>query len=333
MTKTTKKTNKPDTWNDLPSGTAPIADFTLVSSDWTDATDAEKRKQSVNHEFCNSIKSGIINPIIITREPSGKLRVRAGRRRFWAAKKVRLATVPYRDASSLSEEQLRQLIIYENLYREDVDPCDLYVRCAEARYRKDGSRMKLRELVQHFNGAFSQSTIAQFSRIGRLCKSAMTILREVPIEVRPSRDKLAPIGDMPEEKQVAALRQLLSGKRKVRGPKKAKLRATYETASSALELAEFKVETLKGPSEMLAERSYFQGVTHALRWITFGKDRELGFDLMSALPTGPEDEDLNQLPLSSTLPAGDAPDEPQPSATESPADDAPQPQAVPTAQT
>ena len=75
-------------------------------------------------ELSESIKNnGLIQPIIIKPKNNGRYLIVAGERRFRAAKKAGLSTVPViiRD---YTDEQVAQIALIENLQREDLNPIE-----------------------------------------------------------------------------------------------------------------------------------------------------------------------------------------------------------------
>ncbi len=75
-------------------------------------------------ELADSIKEhGILQPLVVTTLPTGQYELIAGERRFQAAKRVGLTTVPVviRDAS---EQEKLELAIIENVQRHDLNPIE-----------------------------------------------------------------------------------------------------------------------------------------------------------------------------------------------------------------
>ena len=77
-------------------------------------------KEKLN-ELAQSIKeNGIIQPLVLRKEPSGRYTIIAGERRYRAARIAKIKTVPavFRD---VNDRELLQLAIIENVQREDLD--------------------------------------------------------------------------------------------------------------------------------------------------------------------------------------------------------------------
>lgn len=75
-------------------------------------------------ELAKSIaEHGLIQPIIITPSEGGRYKIVAGERRWRAAKKAGLTTVPT-VIRSYSDEETAQIALIENLQREDLNPIE-----------------------------------------------------------------------------------------------------------------------------------------------------------------------------------------------------------------
>lgn len=100
-----------------------ILNVSLDSIDDPVAPMREHMDESKLDELASSIKTqGLIQPITL-RRVGDRYEVVAGHRRFKAAKRAGLATLPavVRD---LSENEADELKVHENLFREDVNPVD-----------------------------------------------------------------------------------------------------------------------------------------------------------------------------------------------------------------
>lgn len=75
-------------------------------------------------ELADSIKQhGMINPLIVTPRKNGSYMIVAGERRWRAAKKLELKEVPV-IIKELSDEEIAELSIIDNLQREDINSID-----------------------------------------------------------------------------------------------------------------------------------------------------------------------------------------------------------------
>ena len=68
-------------------------------------------------------KHGIIQPIVVKPLSSGKYRIVAGERRFRAAKMAGILDIPV-IVKDISDEQIMELALVENLQREDLSPME-----------------------------------------------------------------------------------------------------------------------------------------------------------------------------------------------------------------
>ncbi|MBL8059892.1 MAG: ParB/RepB/Spo0J family partition protein [Chthonomonas sp.] len=100
-------------------------------------------------ELADSIKSvGLLQPIVVRPISENKYEIIAGERRYRAAKKAGLTSVPVH-VRSATDSSVLQLALIENIQREDITPVEL----AKA----------YRELVDQFN--LTQEQVAQ--RVGK----------------------------------------------------------------------------------------------------------------------------------------------------------------------
>ncbi|MBO4479743.1 MAG: ParB/RepB/Spo0J family partition protein, partial [Clostridia bacterium] len=79
-------------------------------------------EESLN-ELASSIKThGVLQPIVLTKIGDG-YRIVAGERRFRAAKIAELKTIPA-VIKDLTEKEVREIALIENLQREDLNPME-----------------------------------------------------------------------------------------------------------------------------------------------------------------------------------------------------------------
>jgi ParB family chromosome partitioning protein len=158
-------------------------------------------------ELCESIKTqGIIQPLLVRKDTSGYELV-AGERRLRAAKMAGIDKVPVM-VKSLTDAQVLEMSIVENIQREDFNP----IEEAEAYHR----------LITEFN-------LTQDQAAGRVGKSRSTVanflrLRQLPDEIKVSitdntvsmGHARALLGIETRTGQVAAWREVVSKKLSVR---------------------------------------------------------------------------------------------------------------------
>ena len=80
--------------------------------------------QEVLNDLASSIKvHGIIQPIVVNKEPNGDYLIIAGERRWRAANLCGLKTVPV-IIKNYTSKQVKEISLIENLQREDLNPIE-----------------------------------------------------------------------------------------------------------------------------------------------------------------------------------------------------------------
>lgn len=112
-------------------------------------------------------QKGVLQPILV-RQIDGRYQIVAGERRYRAAERLGLAEVPVRIVEDLTERDMLEISIVENLQRDDLNPLEL----AEGYQR----------LVSEFN--LTQSELS--TRVGKDRSSVANTLRllNLPAEVK-----------------------------------------------------------------------------------------------------------------------------------------------------
>ena len=111
-------------------------------------------------QLAQSIKSnGIIQPIVVRRQPSGGFEIVAGERRWRAAQRAGLLTVPV-VVRDVPDEKRLELALIENIQREDLNPIE------EARaYKRLADQFNLtQEAIAHAVGR-DRATVANYQRL------------------------------------------------------------------------------------------------------------------------------------------------------------------------
>ena len=79
------------------------------------------------NELANSIRiHGVISPIILVKQPTGRYMIIAGERRWRASKKAGLLTIPA-IVRNYTPQQVKEISLIENLQREDLNPIETAV--------------------------------------------------------------------------------------------------------------------------------------------------------------------------------------------------------------
>lgn len=124
-------------------------------------------------ELAASIKiHGIVQPIVLNRQPDGKYMIIAGERRWRAAKLCGLDKVPA-IVKTYTEKQIKEISIIENLQREDLNP----VEAAKAIKQLMDEYNLTQEVVAERIGK-SRSNIANTLRILTLYPQVLTLVEQ-----------------------------------------------------------------------------------------------------------------------------------------------------------
>ncbi len=115
--------------------------------------------QEALQELASSIKMhGIVQPIVLNKQPNGEYLIIAGERRWRAANLCGLKTVPA-VIKNYTEKQIKEISIIENLQREDLNP----IEAARA----------IKELMDEYG--LTQETVSE--RIGKSRSNVANTLR------------------------------------------------------------------------------------------------------------------------------------------------------------
>lgn len=123
-------------------------------------------------ELADSIREhGVITPIVLTKRDDGKFMIIAGERRYRAAKRAGLYTIPavVRD---YSEREIKEISLIENLQREDLNPIEAAVGMKKL---MDDYKLTQDELAQRIGK--SRPAIANALRLLTLCDEVIDMVR------------------------------------------------------------------------------------------------------------------------------------------------------------
>ena len=136
-------------------------------------------------ELAGSIReSGMVQPILVRRAGS-RYQIIAGERRFRAAQKLGLATVPV-VVRDVADDQLLELALVENIQREELGPLEE----AQAFHRLQEEFHLTQEQVARKVGR-DRSTVANTLRLLRLAKEVKELLAAGRLEAGHARALLA----------------------------------------------------------------------------------------------------------------------------------------------
>jgi len=115
---------------------------------------------------------GIVQPLLVTRIPSGGYELIAGERRLRAAMRAGLATVPVIIRESTPQEML-EIAIIENVQRSDLNPIE---EALAYQSLKDEFQLSDDQIAKRM-GRASRVQITNTRRLLRLCDEAQSALR------------------------------------------------------------------------------------------------------------------------------------------------------------
>lgn len=167
-----------------------IADVTPMQGQPRTMFDEDKIEQ-----LSYSIKEhGILQPLLLQQEANGKFTIIAGERRYRAAKKAGLHTLPavIRTASELNQ---LEMALIENMQREDLHPLDQALSIK--RLREDFSQ-DMKTIAKRLGKA--ESTLSNMMRLLNLPKAYQDSLRSNVISEGHARTLLALEGNPEAQK-------------------------------------------------------------------------------------------------------------------------------------
>jgi ParB family chromosome partitioning protein len=138
-------------------------------------------------ELSRSVREhGIIQPLVVTKLADNKYRLIAGERRFRAAQKAGLATVPVVVKETMADTDILQVALIENIQREDLNP----IEEAYAYHQLHEEFGLTQEEISKRVGK-ERSTVANFLRLLRLPDSVKKLLAAGELSMGHARAILA----------------------------------------------------------------------------------------------------------------------------------------------
>lgn len=163
-------------------------------------------EESLN-ELAESIKThGIVQPLVVTKIGE-YYRIVAGERRFRAAKKAELATVPV-IIKDLTEKEVREIALVENLQREDLNPMEE----SEALYNLLTENNLTQEALAQAIGK-SRPAVANSLRLLTLPVQVQALVRDLSLSTGHAKVLVAV---KPAEMQIALANEVVEKKMSVR---------------------------------------------------------------------------------------------------------------------
>jgi len=146
-------------------------------------------------ELAESIRAqGIVQPLIVREEADGIFTIVAGERRWRAAQRAGLATVPAVVREVAGDRELLELALVENLQRADLNP----VEEAEA-FRLLGESFGLSQEEVARRVGRSRAAVSNTLRLLRLAPEVLDLLRGGSLTAGQAR----PLVGLPPERQLA----------------------------------------------------------------------------------------------------------------------------------
>jgi len=151
-------------------------------------------------ELARSVKEhGIIQPLVVTKIGDNKYRLIAGERRFRAAQKAGLDSVPVVVKETLADGDILQVALIENIQREDLNP----IEEAYAYHQLHEEFQLTQEEISKRVGK-ERSTVANFLRLIKLPDSVKKLLASGQLSMGHARAILAV--DSPKKQEQLAER-------------------------------------------------------------------------------------------------------------------------------
>jgi ParB family chromosome partitioning protein len=138
-------------------------------------------------ELARSVREhGIIQPLVVTKTGDNKYRLIAGERRFRAAQRAELKTVPVVIKETMTDTDTLQVALIENIQREDLNP----IEEAYAYHQLHEEFQLTQEEISKRVGK-ERSTVANFLRLVKLPDSVKKLLASGQLSMGHARAILA----------------------------------------------------------------------------------------------------------------------------------------------
>ena len=190
----------------IPSRTAeaaapPVAGLANIPIDQISPNPYQPRKtfnEASIEELARSVREhGIVQPLLVTRTGDRKYRLIAGERRFRAAQKAGLSTVPVVIKEMTTDSDTLQIALIENIQREDLNP----IEEAHAYHQLHEDFGLTQEEISRRVGK-ERSTIANFLRLLRLPDGVKKLLASGQLSMGHARAILA-VASAKKQEQLA----------------------------------------------------------------------------------------------------------------------------------
>lgn len=137
-------------------------------------------------DLANSIRNiGVIQPITLRQEEDGTYLIVAGERRFRAAKKAGLESIPAY-IRKVSDDTVMEMALIENIQREDLNAIEIALAYQQLQSRNELTQEELSQRVGK-----SRATVANFIRLLRLPAEIQLALKDHKITMGHARALLS----------------------------------------------------------------------------------------------------------------------------------------------
>lgn len=173
-----------DTTEALNSNTAPSS-INEIEIDLIHANPEQPRREFDEQgleDLAQSIRGiGIIQPITLRQDADGTYMIIAGERRFRAAQKAGLLTIPAY-IRKVSDDAVMEMALIENIQREDLNAIEVALAYQQLQTRANLTQEELAERVGK-----SRATVANFMRLLRLPAEVQLALKEKRLSMGHAR--------------------------------------------------------------------------------------------------------------------------------------------------
>ena len=176
---------KTGTGNLKPAVVENVTGIMRIPVDTIDANPKQPRRdfdETALNELAESIKThDIIQPITVTKMPSGRYRLISGERRLRASKIAGLTDIPAYIRQT-NDQQLLELALLENLQREDLNSMDVALSYKRMMEELDFTQEQVAERMSK-----DRSTIANFIRLLKLPPDIQIAVRKGELSMGHAR--------------------------------------------------------------------------------------------------------------------------------------------------
>jgi ParB family chromosome partitioning protein len=173
-----------------PAPAAPQNGLLLVPIEQIAPNPFQPRKtfnESSIEELARSVREhGIVQPLVVTRTATDKYKLIAGERRYRAAQKAGLTTVPVVVKEMMTEGDTLQVALIENIQREDLNPIEEALAYHQLHEEFGLTQEEISKRVGK-----ERSTVANFLRLVKLPDSVKKLLASGQLSMGHARALLA----------------------------------------------------------------------------------------------------------------------------------------------